>query len=77
MSSPAQQALDIATALQQGMAQGQVDPTSKNFHETLLGAVMLLAEGVLGTTPSSEIIGDGTITTDVSTTTPVDTPSTN
>lgn len=77
MSSPAQQALDISTALQQGIIQGQIQPDSKNYHEQLLGAMQLLAEGILGTTPSSEIIGDGSTTTDVSTTTPVDTPSSN
>jgi hypothetical protein len=75
MSSPAQQALDIATQRLLNLQGGAMQPGTKQSEMDIYTCIQLLAEGVLGTTPSSDTIDQTLITNDVSTTTPVATDS--
>jgi hypothetical protein len=75
MSSPAQQALDIATQRIGNLSSGAMQPGTKQSEMDIYTCLQLLAEGVLGTTPSSDTIDQSVITNDVSTTTPVTTES--
>jgi hypothetical protein len=75
-SSPAQQALDILTALQFQLSNSPAVAGSVMFESQIVAAMMLLAEAILGTAPSTDTVAGGSDTNvDVSMTQPVDTPS--
>ncbi len=70
MSSLAQQALDLATTVQQRLSAGG-DPVTKQNLSDIASAVQLLAENVLGGTPSTDSPDMSATQTDVSINTPV------
>jgi hypothetical protein len=73
MSSLAQQALDLATAVTNRRSNGIVNDTQDTAD--LAAALQLLAENALGGTPTTDTPDAGATTTDVSINTPVSTSS--
>jgi hypothetical protein len=75
MSTPAQQALDIATTLEGELSNSPAVAGTPGFEQQVLAAIQLLAEAVIGTNPSIDSVDAGADTNvDVATTTPVATP---